>query len=231
MNETVVQDSRPLLERMVAAKQLSSIDAKSLAAAKPSLQTEEDVLRWLAEEYGLAFTTLDDVEPDRQLLSLFPARILLKEELLPLQRTNGTIEVATSRLFATQGLYALKTMTGLNLKPILATSETIQREIKKRLGVGADTIGTLDEKKVCKSSMKTPRTTISTKAQRTRLRSSVSSTRFSRTRLNCARRTFTSNRSRTNFASAIALTVCCRTLPFRRSSSVSSQPSFRASKF
>jgi general secretion pathway protein E len=147
MNEPVVQDSTPLLERMVAARQLSAIDAKSLAATEPSVKTEEDVLRWLAQEYGLAFTTLDDIEPDRQLLSLFPARILLKEELLPLQRINGTIEVATSRLFATQGLDALKTMTGLNLKPILATSETIQREIKKRLGVGADTIGTLDEEK------------------------------------------------------------------------------------
>ena len=147
MNETVAQDSAPLLERMVAGKQLSAIDAKALAAAHPSLKTEEDVLRWLAQEYGLAFTTLDDREPDRQLLSLFPARILLKEELLPLQRINGTIEVATSRLFATQGLDALKTMTGLNLKPILATSEVIQREIKKRLGVGADTIGTLDEEK------------------------------------------------------------------------------------
>ena len=87
------------------------------------------------------------MEPDRQLLSLFPARILLKEELLPLQRTNGTVEVATSRLFATQGLDALKTMTGLNLRPVLASSEAIQREIKKRLGVGADTIGTLDEEK------------------------------------------------------------------------------------
>ena len=32
MNETVVQDSKPLLERMVAARQLSSLDAKSLAA-------------------------------------------------------------------------------------------------------------------------------------------------------------------------------------------------------
>jgi general secretion pathway protein E/type IV pilus assembly protein PilB len=147
MNETVVQDSRQLLERMVAAKQLSAIDAKSLAAEKSPVQTEEEVLRWLAGEYGLAFTALDDVEPDRQLLSLFPARILLKEELLPLKRTNGTIEVATSRLFATQGLDALKTMTGLNLRPILATSEVIQREIKKRLGVGADTIGTLDEEK------------------------------------------------------------------------------------
>ena len=57
------------------------------------------------------------------------------------------MEVATSRLFATQGLDALKTMTGLNLKPVLASSEAIQREIKKRLGVGADTIGTLDEEK------------------------------------------------------------------------------------
>ena len=57
------------------------------------------------------------------------------------------VEVATSRLFATQGLDALKTMTGLNLKPVLAATEAIQREIKKRLGVGADTIGTLDEEK------------------------------------------------------------------------------------
>src|SRR5207249_8812367 len=87
----------------------------------------------------------DEVEPDRQLLSLFPARILLKEELLPLRRLNGTVEIATSRLFATQGLDALKTLTGLNLKPVLASSEAIQREMKKRLGVGADTLGTLGE--------------------------------------------------------------------------------------
>ena len=147
MNETAVPDPPTLLERMVAAKQLSATDARTLATAQPPVQTEEAALRWLAQEYGLAFTALDDVEPDRQLLSLFPARILLKEELLPLKRINGTIEVATSRLFATSGLDALKTMTGLNLKPILAASETIQREIKKRLGVGADTIGTLDEEK------------------------------------------------------------------------------------
>jgi general secretion pathway protein E/type IV pilus assembly protein PilB len=149
MSETVTSDSsvKQLLERMVASRQLSSIDADLLVHSKTNVATEEDILRWLAHEYGLAFTTLDDVDPDRQLLSLFPARILLKEELLPLTRNNGTVEVATSRLFATQGLDALKTMTGLNLKPVLASTEAIQREIKKRLGVGADTIGTLDEEK------------------------------------------------------------------------------------
>ncbi|HTL71683.1 MAG TPA: GspE/PulE family protein [bacterium] len=147
MAAPTVQESSPkqLLERMVASRQLSSLDADTLAPLH--LNSEEAILRWLANEYGLGYTTLEDVEPDRQLLSLFPARILLKEELLPLQRVNGHVEVATSRLFATQGLDALKSLTGLNLKPILASTEAIQREIKKRLGVGADTIGTLDEEK------------------------------------------------------------------------------------
>jgi general secretion pathway protein E/type IV pilus assembly protein PilB len=58
---------------------------------------------------------------------------------------NGTVEVATSRLFATQGLDTLKTLTGLKFKPVLAPSEAVQREMKKRLGVGADTIDTLGE--------------------------------------------------------------------------------------
>jgi general secretion pathway protein E/type IV pilus assembly protein PilB len=149
MPASTVQDSstKQLLERMVASRQLSSPDAAALLLAQPHIASEEEILRWLASEYGLGYTTLDDVEPDRQLLSLFPARILLKEELLPLQRMNGHVEVATSRLFSTQGLDTLKTLTGLNLKPVLASTEAIQREIKKRLGVGADTIGTLEEEK------------------------------------------------------------------------------------
>jgi len=148
VSDIAIQDTqKPLLERMVANRQLSAIDAKVLAAqnGEPAIRSEEDVLRWLAKEYGLAYTNLDDIEPDRQLLSLFPARILLKEELLPLRRLNGTVEVATSRLFATHGLDALKSLTGLNLKPVLASSDAIQREMKKRLGVGADTIDTLGE--------------------------------------------------------------------------------------
>ena len=143
MSEIAVQDAslKPLLDKMVAGKQLSSTDAaillrQSQSGAQTPLQGEADVLRWLAQEYDLTYTTLEDIELDRQLLSLFPARILLKEELLPLRRVNGSVEVATSRLFATQGLDALKTMTGLTLKPVLASSEAIQREMKKRLGRG-----------------------------------------------------------------------------------------------
>jgi general secretion pathway protein E len=151
MSPVISQDPalKVLLDKMVASRQLAASDSELLLCQKngSALKSEEDVLQWLAKEYGLDYTTLDDIQPDRQLLSLFPARILLKEELLPLKRVHGAVQIATSRLFATQGLDALKTLTGLNLKPVLASSEAIQREIKKRLGVGADTIDTLDEEK------------------------------------------------------------------------------------
>jgi type II secretory ATPase GspE/PulE/Tfp pilus assembly ATPase PilB-like protein len=146
MSQMTIADGalRELLERMISARQLSALDAQAFAK-HGGAATEDAVLRWLAQEYDVAFTALDAVEPDRQVLSLFPARVLLKESLLPLQRSNGAVEIATSRLFATQGLDALKAMTGLSLKPVLAPTEAIAREMKKHLGVGADTIGTLNE--------------------------------------------------------------------------------------
>ena len=139
-----------LLEQMVAAKQLSSTDATAIQDVATNekahlIESEFSVLQWLADEYGVNFTDLESIEPDRELLSQFPARVLLKEELLPLRQVNGTVEVATSRLFATRGLDTLKTMTGLKLTPVLAPAEIIQKEIKKRLGIGADTIDTLKE--------------------------------------------------------------------------------------
>ncbi len=148
MSATDTNNARKeLLDRMVASRQLSAADALMYpkATAEGGDVSEDQVLRWLAAEYGLTFTALDDREPDKEVLSLFPARLLLKEELLPLRRVNGHVEIATSRLFATQGLDALKTMTGLRLQPVLAPAEAIQRELKKRLGVGADTIDTLGE--------------------------------------------------------------------------------------
>ncbi len=136
-----------LLERLIERKQLTSTDARSFLKqdATGEALTEERVLRWLAREYGVTFTKLDELEPDKAVLSLFPARLLLRDELLPLRRVDNQIEIATSRLFATQGIDGLKALTGLRLRPVLAPSEAVQRELKKRLGVGADTIDTLDE--------------------------------------------------------------------------------------
>ncbi|MDD5351140.1 MAG: type II/IV secretion system protein, partial [Chthoniobacteraceae bacterium] len=138
-----------LLTRMVESRQLSATDADTLARQSETggaaAETEAQVLQWLAKEYGLAYTALEGVEPDAALAARFPARLLLKEELLPLRETGGHIEVALSRLFAEPGLDSLKAYTSLPLEPILAPSEAVQREIKRRLGVGADTLNLLEQ--------------------------------------------------------------------------------------
>ena len=139
-----------LLQRLVDGRSLSALDAERLAAlptseSQANLSSEGAALQWLAKEYGLQFTSLEALEIEQDVISLFPARVLIKEQLLPLRQSVEGVEVATSRLFDPQGLESLKALSGLNIKPVLATSESIQREIKSRLGVGADTIDTLKD--------------------------------------------------------------------------------------
>jgi general secretion pathway protein E/type IV pilus assembly protein PilB len=78
---------------MVESGMLSAMDAETLrhlcAAGAVQAGTEGEILSWLASEYGLDFTTLESIEPDRELLARIPARILLKENLLPLRQIKG----------------------------------------------------------------------------------------------------------------------------------------------
>ena len=137
-----------LLAVMVEARQLAEAEAAVLgrlsAEGAASVHSESDVLRWLAAEYGLAYTDLEGADPDRGLLSRYPARVLLREEMLPLGEDDGSVTIAVSRLFASPGLDSLRTLTGDHFVPVLAPREALQREIKKHLGVGADTLDTLE---------------------------------------------------------------------------------------
>ena len=139
----------PTLTPFVEARQLAAPDAAALAqqfsaGAVPAPPSEADVLRWVAREYGLTFSPLDDVALDPQLLALFPVRVLLSHELLPLRRTGDAVEVATARLFDPRGLDLLRGQTGLRLVPVLAPLAPLRQRIKEHLGVGADTLATIE---------------------------------------------------------------------------------------
>jgi general secretion pathway protein E/type IV pilus assembly protein PilB len=139
-----------IIEKMKESRSLTAADANRLVRetnghAVPDMDTEAGILQWVAREYGVQYSELEGEDIDREVLKLFPARILIKEELLPLRRSGNSVEVATSRLFDTQGLDTLKVLTGLTLNPVLVPGDIIRREIKERLGVGADTIDSLKD--------------------------------------------------------------------------------------
>jgi type II secretion system protein E len=104
---------------------------------------ESQMLRFLAGEFGIPYVDLEENPPTRELLLMFPARLLLKHGLLPVKEDDGYVTVATSRLSDTTGFDELRLVSGRNLRPAAATSEEINRCLKQFLGVGADTVQTL----------------------------------------------------------------------------------------
>jgi len=137
------------LQVYIDNRQLAAADAAQLAGlvvagSLPAEPTESDVLQWVAREYKVRYASLEDTGLDPQLLALFPVRVLLTHELLPLARLEDAVEVATWRLFDTRGLDLLRIQTGLRLVPVLVPREALLKAIKEHLGVGADTLDTIE---------------------------------------------------------------------------------------
>jgi general secretion pathway protein E/type IV pilus assembly protein PilB len=114
------------------------------ALRTPKGVSEENVLRFLSTYFDIPFIDLErnaaDHVPPKELLSQFPAGILLAHRMLPLAETPDGITVVTADAFETAGVDELRLATGKELIPALAVSTEIDRFIKKYLGVGADTL-------------------------------------------------------------------------------------------
>ena len=102
--------------------------------------SEEDTLAVLAEELGMTYVDLKDFTVDRELLSQFPTTAIFRHSLLPLNRENGRVVVATGDPFDLEALDELSSLSGFRLKPVLARRTDVDQLIKENLGVGGDTV-------------------------------------------------------------------------------------------
>ena len=110
--------------------------------------TEEKVLRFLADAFEVPYVENEYFEktpPAKDFLTKFPVRLLLKHQLLPLEDRDGYTLVATSRISEHAGLDELRLASGRDLMPALTPASEIDRALKKILGVGADTLQSLDQ--------------------------------------------------------------------------------------
>ena len=108
---------------------------------------EEVALRALAEEVGLDFIDLTQVDVDLSLLETFPTKLIYRQYLFPIARNNGQLEVATSDPFNLYPIDEASAATGLSVVPLLASRSEIDKLIKRHLGVGSETVDHLIEQK------------------------------------------------------------------------------------
>ena len=130
-----------------AAQQTQAIVAQGVsvdeALFKASGLAEEEILRFLSAELGVPLVDVEQNPPSREFVSTFPARILITHSLLPLSVRDGTVTVASSKLFDSAGLDELRLLCGKDVHAVLAPSAEIHRCLTNLLGVGADTLQSL----------------------------------------------------------------------------------------
>lgn len=108
---------------------------------------EEAALRAIAEEVGLDFIDLDATDVDLSLLKNFPTKLIHRQFLFPVRRTNGHLTVATSNPFDLYAIDEVSAATGLSVTPVLAGRNEITKLIKRHLGVGSETVEGMIEAK------------------------------------------------------------------------------------
>ena len=104
------------------------------------LLSEQQLLEVMSEHLHLPMINLEDVQFEPELLRALPARVVYRKRLVPVKRFNGTLQVATSDAFDLYSFDEIKLMTGLDIQPVLAPKDQIEKVIKTHYGLGGDTL-------------------------------------------------------------------------------------------
>ncbi|ADB18331.1 type II secretion system protein E [Pirellula staleyi DSM 6068] len=110
------------------------------AAIQLGFVSEEAALRALGDEVGIEYVDLTEAEIDLSLLKIFPHRLIHRQSLFPISKTDGQLVVATSNPFDLYPLDEVSAATGLAVMPVLAARAEIAKLIKRHLGVGSETV-------------------------------------------------------------------------------------------
>src|SRR6185295_1652276 len=102
--------------------------------------SERQLLEIMSEQLNLPLVSLAEKTIDPQALQALPAKVVYRKRLVPVSRVNGTLNVATSDAFDLNAFADLRLITGLNVQPVLALREDIEKVIKAQYGLGGDTL-------------------------------------------------------------------------------------------
>ncbi len=129
-------------EQLADAQRLQQAEGLRLdrAVVQQGWLTEQKLLEVFGEQLHLPVVKLEDRAFDGELLRSLPARVVYRQRLVPVGRVDGILQVATSDPFDLYAFDDLRLLTGLNIQPVLATRDEIEKVIKAHYGLGGDTL-------------------------------------------------------------------------------------------
>lgn len=105
-----------------------------------SFSNSQELLAVSARSLGLEWLDTDEGELPADALAGFPMKLIHRHEVFPLERGPGWIRLAVSNPFDFAAVDSVASALAVEVRPVVASAETIQRLIKRNLGVGSETI-------------------------------------------------------------------------------------------
>ena len=102
--------------------------------------SEQDFLKVMGERLDFEIVDLPNSKIEDEAIRSLPSRFVYRNHLAPIARENGTLKVATSDPFDLYVFDEIKLLTGLEVSPVLAPRDEIDKVIKDHYGVGGDTV-------------------------------------------------------------------------------------------
>src|SRR3990170_3744718 len=96
---------------------------------------EGDLVRALAEQVGLEFVDLDAYPIDATATALLPEALARRYRALPIGERDGKLLVAMSDPANVYALDDIRTMTGRDVQPVVATANDVEQAIQKFAGM------------------------------------------------------------------------------------------------
>jgi type IV pilus assembly protein PilB len=97
---------------------------------------ERDLVRALAEQVGLEFVDLTEYRIDPAITALLPEGLSRRHRAIPIGERDGKLLVAMSDPANVYALDDIRTMTGRDVQPLVATANDVEQAIQKYLGMG-----------------------------------------------------------------------------------------------
>lgn len=104
------------------------------------LISEDDLLKVLSEQFSIPIVDLPNETVSPELVKSMPAKLIHRRKIFPYTRRGQTLVVATCDPFDVYALDELRSVTGLNIEPVLAQEREITTMIRRYFGVGGAAI-------------------------------------------------------------------------------------------
>jgi general secretion pathway protein E len=104
------------------------------------LISEEDLLKVLSEQFSIPIVDLPSETINSELVKSMPAKLIHRRRVFPYAQQGQTLMVATCDPFDVYALDELRSVTGLNVEPVLAPEREITTLIRRYFGVGGAAI-------------------------------------------------------------------------------------------